>query len=198
VTSLARRLLGTLSATCALGAAAALLPISAAQAGLINLGTCNSATLSQPFAPWGDPSSYEIAPGGEFESSAWTLAGGAQIVSGSEPYAPTGTLGSSSLSLPAGSSAQSPSTCVNAAYPTIRFFVAGTGTLLIQVVDGGLVIPSGIVVAAGSWMPTAPLITGSAITGALAGGTAQVSLRLTALTGNPQVDDVFIDPWNRG
>ena len=27
---------------------------------------------------------------------------------------------------------------------------------------------------------------------------AQVSLQLTALAGDPQVDDVFIDPWNRG
>jgi hypothetical protein len=30
------------------------------------------------------------------------------------------------------------------------------------------------------------------------GGVADVSVRITALTGTPRVDDVFIDPWNRG
>jgi hypothetical protein len=81
---------------------------------------CKSSALSQAFAPWGDTSSYELAPGGDFESSSWTLEHGAQLVSGSEPFAATGTLGASSLSLPAGGSAQSPSTCVDAAYPSLR------------------------------------------------------------------------------
>lgn len=200
----ARRLLGTVSAGCALSAAFLLLPsISAAQASLLGLGTCNSSTVSQPFAPWGDPSSYELAPGGDFESSdyassPWTLTGGARLVAGSEPYAATGTLGSSSLSLPAGSSAQSATTCVSAAYPTVRFFVGGTGSVAVSVVDGGLTIPTGLVVAAGSWMPTPVLITANPVLGLLSGGTAQVSLELTGVTGSPQVDDVFIDPWTRG
>jgi hypothetical protein len=200
----ARRLLGTVSAGCALSAAFLLLPsISAAQASLIGLGTCNSSALSQPFAPWGDPSSYELAPGGDFESSdyassPWTLTGGARLVAGSEPYAATGTLGSSSLSLPAGSSAQSAATCVSVAYPTVRFFVGGTGSVAVSVVDGGLTIPTGLVVAAGSWMPTPVLITANPVLGLLSGGTAQVSLELTGVSGSPQVDDVFIDPWTRG
>jgi hypothetical protein len=42
------------------------------------------------------------------------------------------------------------------------------------------------------------MVTSSAILGLLSGGTAQVSIDVTALTGSPQVDDVFIDPWNRG
>jgi hypothetical protein len=41
------------------------------------------------------------------------------------------------------------------------------------------------------------MVTSSPLLAALAGGTAQVSLRLTALSGNPYVDDVFVDPWNR-
>jgi hypothetical protein len=32
----------------------------------------------------------------------------------------------------------------------------------------------------------------------LSGGVAQVSIRVTSLLGDPRVDDVFIDPWNRG
>lgn len=202
--SSARRMLGSaVAVSCALSAAALLVPaVSAAETSLINLSACNSNALSQAFAPWGDPASYELAPGGNFESSdftssPWTLTGGAQLVAGSEPYAATGTLGATALSLPAGSSAQSATTCVNAAYPTVRFFVGGTGTLAVSIVHNGFVIPTGIVVAAEGWLPTPVMITSAPVLGLLSGGTAQVSLELTSLTGNPQVDDVFIDPWGR-
>ena len=99
--------------------------------------------------------------------------------------------------MPAGSSAQSPSTCVDAAYPSIRFFVGGTGTVAVNVIYNGAVIPAGVASAAGGWMPSPVEITSSALWGLLSGGTAQVSIQLTALSGNPQVDDLFIDPWNR-
>jgi hypothetical protein len=202
--SSARRLLGTLSAGCALGATFLLTAsVSAAQAGLINFGTCNTTAVSQPFAPWDDNSSYELAPGGDFESSdfvssPWTLSGGAQLVSGSETYAATGSLGAASLSLPAGASAESPTTCVSAAYPTLRFFVAGSGTAAVSVVYGSLVISTGVVAAAGGWAPTQVMVTGSALGGVLSGGTAKVSILLTGLTGSVQADDMFIDPWVRG
>ena len=195
----ARRVLGGLSVMVALGALHALaLPVTAAHASVINLNPCNGAALSQPFAPWADPAWYELAPGGDFESSTWTLAGGAQLIAGSEPYAATGTQGSWSLSLPAGSSAQSPATCVDVAYPTIRFFIAGSGLVAVTVVDGNLNIPAGIAVASGDWRPTAVMLTGSAQTAATSDGTAQVSVRVIAVTGDPHIDDVFIDPWNRG
>ena len=139
MTSPVRRVFRRVSIVNALGAAAVLaLPLSAAQADVANLSRCNGSTLSQPFAPWSDPSWYELAPGGDFESPAWTLTGGAELTAGSEPYAATGTLGSSSLSLPAGASAQSPTTCVDAAYPTVRFFIAGTGLVAVNMVDGGV------------------------------------------------------------
>jgi hypothetical protein len=199
LTSLVRRVFRRVSIVAALGAAAALAaPLSAAHADVINLNPCNGATLSQAFAPWSDPSWYELAPGGDFESSAWTLTGGAQITPGSEPYAATGTLGSSSLSLPAGASAQSPTTCVDAAYPTVRFFMAGTGVVALSIVDHGLAIPAGVAIATGRWEPTAVMVTEAPLLGLLSGGTAPVSLQLTTLLGDPQIDDVFIDPWNRG
>ena len=201
----ARRLIRTVSVACTLGATALLAPIvSDAQANvvnptsLVNLDTCSLSALSQPFAPWLDFADYELAPGGDFESSTWTLTGGAKLVAGSEPYAATGTLGSSSLSLPAGSSAQSPLTCVDAAYPSIRFFIAGNGLVAVNVVDGSLVIPAGVAVAGGEWSPTLVMPTSSAVLGALSGGTAQVSLTFTGLFGRPRIDDVFIDPWSRG
>jgi hypothetical protein len=194
-----RRLRSSLAVMCALGAAGAVaLSGSAAQADPINLDNCNGATLSAAFAPWADPSSYELAPGGDFEHSNWSLTGRGAVVSGSEPFAATGTIGASSLSLPAGSSAQSPATCVNAAYPTIRLFASGTGTMAVGVAYDGNYVPAGVAVVLGGWQPTPVMLTSSALPAALAGGTTDVSLVLTTLTGNLRVDDVFIDPWNRG
>jgi hypothetical protein len=180
--------LSTTAAVCAAGAGA---PV-AAQAD----STCPGAGLSQPFAQWGDQSSYELAPGGDFETSTWTLKHGAQLVDGSEPYAVTGTLGASSLSLPWGASATSPATCVDLSDPTLRFFIGGTGSVVVQAVYANKVVPVGIVAAGGSWAPSPILLTGSILFGA--GGTAQMSVRFTQLSGSPQIDDVFIDPWNRG
>jgi hypothetical protein len=186
----------TITIALSIGAALAL-PVSAAQGDLLSLTACNTSVLSQPFAPWGDPASYELAPGGGFEKPAWTLSGGAERVSGSEPYAATGELGNWSLTLPVGSSAQSPTTCVDAAYPTARFFISGEGAVAVSVVAGNIDIPAGVALAGFGWVPTPVMVTSSAIVGATGGGVAQVSLRLTALSGEPQVDDVFIDPWNR-
>jgi hypothetical protein len=164
----------------------------------VSLNACNLSALGRPFVRWLDFADYELAPGGDFESSTWTLTGGAKLVAGSEPYAATGTLGSSSLSLPAGSSAQSPPTCVDAAYPSIRLFIAGRGSVAVNVVDGGLVIPAGVAVAGGDWSPSPVMLTSSAVLGALSGGTAKVSVTFTGLSGDPQIDDVFIDPWRYG
>ncbi|HUA48854.1 MAG TPA: hypothetical protein VMA77_26710, partial [Solirubrobacteraceae bacterium] len=79
-----------------------------------------------------------------------------------------------------------------------RFFIAGSGTVAVSVVDDGLAIPAGVAIAPGDWQPGPVMLTESPLLGLLSGGTAQVSLELTALTGNPRIDDVFIDPWNRG
>jgi hypothetical protein len=200
-----RRLIWTVSVVCMLGATDLLAP-SASVAGAgpvgspppVGLNTCNLPPLSQPFAPWFDYAHYELAPGGDFESSTWSLAGGASQVAGSEPYAVTGTLGSSSLSLPAGSSAQSPATCVDATHPSIRFFIAGTGSVEVSLVAGSSVVPAGVVVAGGQWAPTPVMLTTSAVLGASSGGTAEVSVALSGFSGNPRVDDVFVDPWSRG
>jgi hypothetical protein len=174
-----------------------------AHAALISTGACNEASLSQPFARWGDTGSYERVPGGDFEGSltGWTLSGGAERVAGSEPYGATGSVGSYSLALPAGASAQSPFTCVDAAYPTFRFFArndALLSTLLVEVVYktplGTVALPLGAVALSASWQPTLPMLTGSVVTGLLSGGTAEAALRFTALTGSSRIDDVFVDP----
>jgi len=174
-----------------------------AGAALVKAGACNEAAVSQPFARWGDDSSYELMAGGDFEGSldGWSLSGGAERVAGSEPYGATGAVGAYSLQLPAGASAQSPFTCVDAAYPTFRFFARNDtllSTVLVQVVYrtplGTLALPLGAVALSGSWQPTLPMLTGSVVLGVLSEGTAQVALRFTAEAGPSQIDDVFVDP----
>jgi hypothetical protein len=183
------------------------LPATSAQAALLpSGGGCPQATLSQPFAQWGDTNAYELVAQGDFEGSLsqWTLSGGAARANGSEPYGVTGAVGQYSLALPAGASAQSPYTCVTAADPTFRFFARNDGLLATVAVEvvyqtllGPVAIPVGVIAASGSWRPTAPMLTGSVATGLLSGGVAEAALRFTALTGSSEIDDVFIDPRMR-
>jgi len=197
---IARRLLILPAFAAALALAAGLGMASSAEADQFTASqaTCPAVPVGQPFAPWGDPAPYELTPGGDFESSAWTLQGGAQRVPGSEPYAATGSLGAWALSLPVGADAVSPPICLQRDDRSLRFFIAGAGSVLVQVVDDGVTIPLGLAVARGSWQPGPTISTGSEVLAPISGGAAHVSLRLAALSGQPRVDDVFLDPWSRG
>jgi hypothetical protein len=175
-----------------------------ARAALISTDACDHSALTEPFAPWQDTSLYKLVPGGSFEggASGWTFSNGASVVAGSEPYGATGSVGSSSVNLPAGGSVTSPFTCVDAAYPTFRFFGRNNGllsTVLVSVVYklpllGDVAVPVGVVALSGNWQPSLPMLTASAVTGLLSGGTTNVALRFTALTGHSQIDDVYVDP----
>jgi hypothetical protein len=177
---------------------------AASSAALIDTGACDNSTLTQPFKPWLDSAQYKLVPGGSFENGAagWTLTGGAAVVGGSEPFGVTGSVGTGSLHLPAGASAESPATCVNAAYPTFRLFGRTSGllsTVLVQVVYddpilGRLALPVGVVTLSPKWAPSLPMLTGSAVEGVLRDGSANVSLRFTALLGSTTIDDVYVDP----
>jgi hypothetical protein len=181
---------------------------SARAAGLISTDTCDNATLTQPFLPWGDSNSYKLVPGGDFEGSlaGWTLTGRAAKVSGSEPYGATGSVGKSSINLPMGSSVQSPYTCVDAAYPTFRFFGRNNGLLSIvaasvvykEPILGPVAIPIGLFALSPGWQPSAQMLTASfvqgIVNGLLTGTTPQVALRFTAVTGDSQIDDIYVDP----
>ena len=196
-------LAGTL-ASLTLAGLSSVLPVASAQAA--SAATCPSATLSQPFAQWGDANSYSLVSGGSFEGSlpGWTLSGGAQRAPGSESYAVTGALGAWSLALPVGASAQSPFACVSATNRTFRFFARSEGpaaTVRAQVVYatpiGNIGIPVGTILLNGSWAPTPALQTGAALASFLSNGTAQLALRFTSLSGTTRIDDVFIDPRRR-
>jgi hypothetical protein len=185
----------------ALGLLAA--PLPAAVSGS-SAGCATTATVSQPFAQWGDGNYYDLVPGGDFEGSlaGWTLTGGAGTVAGSEPYGATGVVGARSLYLPAGASAQSPYFCVDPSDPTFRFFAKNDGLIsnisvavVYQGPLGPIALPVGVVALSGSWEPSAQMLTNSALASALNGaGTAEVALRFTAVGGPSQIDDVFVDP----
>jgi predicted outer membrane lipoprotein len=187
----------------------AVLPAASANAlQLINTDPCDNATLTQPFAPFGDSNSYKLVPGGDFEGSlsGWTLSGGAKRVSGSEPFGATGAVGGSSMYLPAGASVQTPYTCVDAAYPGFRLFGRNNGLLSTVAVSivykeplvGPVAVPVGVIALSGSWAPSAQMSTlafaQGIVNALLVGKTPQVALRFTAVTGTSQIDDVFLDP----
>jgi hypothetical protein len=164
---------------------------------------CGSGTLSTPFSKWGDNNLYTLIPGGSFEAheTAWTLTGGANVASGSEPFAATGTLGASSLAIPAGGWARSPFVCVTPEDRTFRFFDRGektTGTLVASVIyktPVGLVsVQVGKVTGSSSWAPSQILHTGAAAATAILGGDVNVAFQFTSTSGTSRVDDVFLDP----
>ena len=89
--------------------------------------SCDDGPITQPFQRFGDSANYKLLSGGSFEAGtdAWQLSGGAKLVSGNESYN-VGGAGSRSLSLPQGSAAVSPFTCVGLAEPSLRLFAKRT------------------------------------------------------------------------
>ena len=88
---------------------------------------CPGQPVDQTFLPWLDLAYYQEAPDSGFEDGgSWTLAGGAAVVAGNQPF----LAGARSLDLPAGSSATTAPICVTVAHPTIRFFARNTGSAL--------------------------------------------------------------------
>ncbi len=196
--------LGGTVAGLALAASSAVLPVASAEAA--SATSCPTATLTQPFVTWSDSNYYSLVPGGSFESGepAWTLSGGAKLASGSETFAVTGKLGSSSLSLPTGAAAQSPFTCIEPNDRTLRMFGHSEGSassvrvaVVYQTILGNIAIPVGTAALGSSWAPTSTYHTGVLIGALLSEGSVHVAIRLTAVTGASRVDDVFIDPRMR-
>lgn len=202
-----RRAFRTLCAGCAASAVAVLALAGSADASVLGSASCPTGTLTQPFAQWGDNNNYELVPGGDFEGdlSGWTLNGGAAQVSGSETFGVTGSVGSYSLGLPAGSSAVSPQICVDPQTPLFRFFDMSTtpGSSVAVKVDyqapwGTVSIPVGQISPGSSWAPSQRMFTGSMLAALLNGGTANMAIEFDASGGTAQIDDVFVDPWGKG
>jgi hypothetical protein len=123
----------------------------------------------------------------------WTLAGGAAVVEGNQPFLP----GDSSLSLPAGASATTAPICIGLEHPTVRFFARNTGSALsllrVSAVVGESEVPLGLVPAGREWAPSPALLLGVNLLGA-----DSVAFRFAADGGQWSVDDVYVDPYSKG
>jgi hypothetical protein len=193
--------------------AAAAIAAPAANAGLLvsSAQSCDTEQFSTPFSAWGDKASYTPVPGGAFEpgQKAWTLSGGAKVVSGNEPYKVRSSSDSRSLYLPAGSVATSPSICVGLSEPSVRWFqkqsnslLGLTGSMTVSVLtETSLGVVTETPVGAGllglNWSPS---LTGVILTNLLPllpNDKTAVAFRFRAVTGSWNVDDVYVDPYQR-
>jgi hypothetical protein len=171
---------------------------------------CNYTGAETVFAPWGDQHSYVLAPDGGFEAGGlgWSLSGGAKAVRGNESYYLDGARDSHSLSLPAGSSATSPSICMAIDTPVLRMFARNTGSqasrLRVEAIYslGGLLQTDVVndVSAGSSWAPTQELSVVLGLSTVLGTVTpSSIQVRITPLDGlgQWQVDDFYVDPFAR-
>jgi hypothetical protein len=187
-----------------IGGLMAVLPATASAA---TTADCRPPATSTALAPFGDLRPYFVAPGADFETSAWTLAGGATRTTGSGPL----KLGAakSSLRLPSGGSATSPVFCVDLDYPTLRFFSAqhapkSSSKLSVDVIYPALrqSTPKAYTVSTGTpaWALSRDVRLRPERVDK-AGGWRQVQLRFSAdkaAAGDWRVDDVLVDPRKRG
>ncbi len=197
------------AAACAFAASLAAPSASAGVAATPVLPPCEGQTLVRPFLPWLDPAYYVLAPDGGFEQfrTRWTLASGATIVRGNEPFFVRSRSDLRSLSLPAGSSATSAPMCVGLGHPTLRFFArnegSSLGALRVDVLYRDLAgrirsLEVARVTGTSTWRPTAPIAFLVNVTAPLsANGRTAVAFRFRPVgTASAwRIDDVYVDPY---
>lgn len=153
-------------------------------------------TAVQPFVPWGDAHDYVLTTGGSFEpgAPAWTLSGGAALVSDNAPNTLDPSTDSHALFIPAGGSATSPCVTAPQIVGIVRFFAkaaASTAELRVQILVKGAVYDAGTITAGSQWAPSPMLASNApAYKGAVA-----YQVRLIASGDAFTVDDVYFDPY---
>jgi hypothetical protein len=157
---------------------------------------CGNRTVEKPFAQWSDSNSYVLVSAAE-SSAGWSLRG-ASVVSGNEPWYVHSRSESRSIGISQGGRAESPATCITLFDPTARYFVNGSAGGRLQVdamanLPLGISLPLGSTVISGngSWSVSDVQRFLCNLTSPL---TWSISFRFTALSGNWQVDDVYLDP----
>jgi hypothetical protein len=186
-------------------AAALTLAFSAASA-----QACSYTGAEQVFSPWGDSSSYVLAPNGGFEAGGfgWGLSGGAKTVEGNESFYLNDSGDSRSLELPAGSSAISSPVCMSIDTPSFRLLARNTGNtssgLRVEAVYPllGLIRTKTVSTVYGDsdWVPSqkmSTVLTLSTIVGTLIPSAVQIRITPVGSGGNWQVDDLYVDPFAR-
>lgn len=187
---------------------AAALVISIVSAGAAQ--ACNYTGAVQVFKPWGDQSSYVLAPDGGFEAGGqgWYLGGGAKTIGENEAFRLNSAGDSRSLSLPAGSTAVSPPICMSLDTPSFRLVARNSGNassgLRVEATYQllGLVHTKTVstVYAGSTWAPSQQMSTVlslSTIVGTLIPSAIQIRITPLGSGGQWQVDDLYIDPFAR-
>jgi hypothetical protein len=203
-----------LSLTVTLAMALAAIAAPTAQAGVLVTTTtsCDDQTFSQPFIPWLDYANYVLAPDGGLEAGGgeWTLAGGAAVAAGNEPWSVGGASDESLLNLPAGSSATTRAMCVGLEHPTLRFFARRTSGSLLSSLRADVLFEDatgevraltvGAVGGLGAsfWQLSAPMAVVANLLPLLPGDHTPVAFRLVPQGGTWQVDDLYVDPYKHG
>ena len=206
--NLSRRFTAPLGALLALSLAAATVAEAATPPSATD--PCGYGPAKQAFLNWGDHKNYVLTPNGGFENAdpAWTLADGAAIAEGNDPFFLNAATDHQSLTLPAGSSATSPTTCVASGQPVFRFAARTSGDkhsrLQVEILytsakgkHRSAVV--GKLRAGDEWAPTKKLAVRLGRVkshGKLK--TANVSFRFTPVgPGDWQIDDLHLDPRAR-
>lgn len=171
---------------------------------------CSSTGAASVFSSWNDQRDYVLAPEGGFESGAlgWALAGGAKPVAGNETYYLHGSGDTTSLSLPAGSSAGSPPVCMAIDTPVFRMLARNTGdpssklrvTARYKLLGLLNTQTLGTVTAGPAWAPTEPqstVLTLATIVGTLIPSSIEIRIAPLDSKGKWQVDDLYVDPFAR-
>jgi hypothetical protein len=211
VFKLSRRIWLAAIAVAIVGAAAAD-AVSAPKAFAATISNCPATTTVTPFQRWGDTGSYVVAPGGAFEGSltGWTVSGGAKLVNGNESSFVNSTKDKSSLYLPNGSTATSPSVCVTTNTPDLRLFVQNTGaasaTLRVNMTYTNNTGQASTVTVASltggsAWAPT-PQVYFLQNINSLVNSNGQTwvtfSFAPVGTNGHWQIDDFYVDPFKHG
>lgn len=164
---------------------------------------CGDRPTARVFSRWADYALYALAPSGGLETGlGWSLNSRSGLVADNEPFYG----GTSALFLGDGGEAASPSVCVSALHPTIRFFAKNTGnpastlkiTVLYEGMDGKVKeLAVARVTAPGRWLPTPiiPFYVNLIAAASPAGVTAVAFKFKTEGTGGAwTIDDLFVDP----
>jgi hypothetical protein len=178
------------------------LPTSAAASG------CPTQPTAQRFLRWGDPGWYAPLPDSGFESATgWTLAGGATVVDGNEPFFIGSPADAHALSLSRGASAASAPVCLQLGSPTLRFVLRNQGDATARLKVTAVVtdalgirrpVPLASLLGSAEWAPSPATLV--LVNAASALEPQQVSFRFApaGTLGRWTIDDVYVDPYGKG
>jgi hypothetical protein len=171
--------------------------------------SCQTQSVSTPFAQFGDTSSYFLVPGGSFEGTAgqvgWSLSNAA-LTAGNEPFHVAGASDDQSLTINGGGSATSPTFCVDSTMPDLRFFareVTPGSELQVQAVFqlGHHQVAWPLAMLKDGSMPAWGPVRQIGLHVGMLPGFVHIPIQLRLVVpggGGWQVDDVYVDPFRLG